>query len=97
MTTKKSIAESLQKVMAMKGVNMGIEKCLACVNTVFQACANSLANGENVRIDGFGQFKYVEVPERPGRNPKTGEAVTIPAHKTVRFTVSKTLKDSVNI
>ena len=53
------------------------------------------ANG-SVQLAGIGKLKLGERPERQGRNPGTGEAITIKASKTVKFSGSKRLKDSFN-
>ena len=55
-----------------------------------------LRNGSKVSIAGFGTFEAQHKPERQGRNPQTGEAVTIPARKAVKFKAAKALKEAVN-
>ena len=66
------------------------------VNEVFDTIKNTLASGEKVAIAGFGSFEVSERSERQGRNPKTGEAITIPASKSPKFKASKNFKDVVN-
>lgn len=51
--------------------------------------SSSLENGEDVKISGFGSFIVRRIKDRPGRNPKTGEPVVIPAHHTVLFHPSR--------
>lgn len=63
---------------------------------VFGAISDALSNGERVGVPGFGAFSISERAERVGRNPKTGEAMTISASKNVRFKAGKQLKDTVN-
>ena len=60
------------------------------------AVCDALVSGDTVNITGFGTFKSVEVAERTGRNPKTGEQMTIAAHRSVKFKAGKTLKDAVH-
>ena len=55
-----------------------------------------LKNGGKVQLVGFGTFEVTERAERQGRNPKTGEAITIPASKSPKFKAGKALKDIVN-
>ena len=55
--------------------------------------AEELKKGEKIQLVGFGTF---EVSEREGRNPQTGEAMTIAASKTPKFKAGKALKDSIN-
>lgn len=54
-----------------------------------------LISGGEVQIAGFGTFKLTERQERTGRDPRTGEKLIIPAHKTIHFTPSKTIKDAL--
>jgi DNA-binding protein HU-beta len=55
-----------------------------------------LVRGGRVQLVGFGTFEVVERPERPGRNPKSKEPITIPASRVPKFKVGKPLKDQVN-
>ena len=57
---------------------------------------DSIKQGEEVRIVGFGTFGISEHGERQGRNPQTGEAITIAASKAAKFTASKAVKDALN-
>ena len=57
---------------------------------------SSVAQGESVQLVGFGTFSCGIRAERKGRNPKTGEEITIAAAKTVKFSVGKSFKDTVN-
>ncbi len=63
------------------------------VDTVWDTIKSSLKNQEDVAISGFGTFKVKQTKARMGRNPKTGEAIQIPAKKKVAFRVSKELKN----
>lgn len=65
------------------------------VDAVLQSITEGLnAHGE-VSLSGFGKFAITERSARKGRNPKTGEAMDIPARKSVKFSPSKRLKDAV--
>ncbi len=66
------------------------------VDAVFEAIGNAAAKGEEVSLNGFGKFKVKDSPEREGRNPATGEAMTIKASKKLTFTVAKAVKDKLN-
>lgn len=68
----------------------------AAVNAVLNAIETELATGGKVQIAGFGSFQVKERAERTGRNPKTKEAITIPASKAPIFKAGKDLKDAVN-
>lgn len=57
---------------------------------------NALVVGDKVQIVGFGTFEVAERAERQGRNPSTGESITIAASKSPKFKARKALKDAVN-
>jgi DNA-binding protein HU-beta len=63
------------------------------VDDLFEFIIDSLLKNEEVKIAGFGSFVCRTTAERKGINPKTKETITIPAKKSVKFKVSKPLKD----
>lgn len=63
---------------------------------VVDALKSSLLEGQKVQVAGFGIFTVKERKEREGRNPRTGDKITIPASNTVAFRPAKTLKEAVN-
>ena len=65
------------------------------VNAVFAAVSDYLAAGEKVQLIGFGNFEVRDRAERQGRNPQTGEPLTIAATKVPVFKAGKALKDAV--
>lgn len=67
----------------------------AAIAAVFDQIGNAAAKGEEVAIPGFGKFSVKDRPERQGRNPATGEAMTIVASKKVAFSAAKGLKDKL--
>ena len=66
------------------------------VKAFTDAVAEELAKGGKVQLVGFGNFEVSERPAREGRNPRTGETMTIAASKTPKFKPGKALKDAVN-
>src|SRR5476651_1120261 len=62
------------------------------VETFFEEIRTSLENGQSVKLSGFGNFQLRDKPQRPGRNPKTGEAIPIAARRVVTFHASQKLK-----
>ncbi len=76
----------------------GLTKAQAgeAVDATFEAISGSLKSGDEVRIIGFGNFSVSERAASEGRNPRTGEAIQIPASKTPKFKAGKGLKDAVN-
>ena len=65
------------------------------VRWFFDTIANALEKGDEVRIHGFGSFKTAQRAARMGRNPRTGEAVSVPARRVVRFAASTTLSGAL--
>ena len=63
------------------------------VKAFTDAVAEELAKGGKVQLVGFGNFEVSERPAREGRNPRTGETMTIAASKTPKFKPGKALKD----
>jgi DNA-binding protein HU-beta len=68
----------------------------AAVNSALDAIISALKEGDKVQLNGFGTFEVKESAAREGRNPKTGEAIQIPAAKKPAFAASKTFKDALN-
>ncbi|MEF8794116.1 integration host factor subunit alpha [Thiohalorhabdus sp.] len=66
------------------------------VETSLDEIRAALAGGEEVKLSGFGKFELRDKPPRPGRNPKTGDEVTISARRVVNFRPSQVLKARVN-
>ena len=66
------------------------------VAQTLDSIANALKEGDKVQLIGFGTFEVKDVAAREGRNPLTGEAISIEASKKPAFTASKALKDIVN-
>ena len=65
------------------------------VSAVFSTITEELAKGEKFSLVGFGTFEVKERPARPGVNPRTKEAITIAASKSVSFKAGKGLKEAV--
>src|SRR2546425_12094947 len=66
------------------------------VEIVFESIIESLNQGEKIELRGFGSFRVRERGARRGRNPKTGEAVSIPAKRVPYFKPGKELKELIN-
>ena len=62
---------------------------------LFELMSEALAEDDKVTVPNFGTFQVTQRPARAGRNPATGEAITIAASKSVRFKVSKNLKEAL--
>ena len=68
----------------------------AAIKAMLEAIEEALVKGEKVQLMGFGTFETKERPARQGKNPRTGESVTIPAARIPVFKAGKTLRDTVN-
>ncbi|MED4181465.1 HU family DNA-binding protein [Priestia megaterium] len=65
------------------------------VDALFETISNTLAKEEKIQLLGFGTFEVRERAERTGRNPQTGEEMTIPASKVPAFKPRKELKEAI--
>ena len=65
------------------------------VEAFFEEIRGALERGESVKLSGFGNFQLRDKPQRPGRNPKTGEEIQISARRVVTFHASQKLKAMV--
>jgi DNA-binding protein HU-beta len=68
----------------------------AAVDCVFESITKSLKKKDTVTLVGFGTFKVDKRKARKGRNPQTGETISIKAKKVPKFVAGKALKDAVN-
>ena len=66
------------------------------VDAVFDAIAEALKGGDEVRLVGFGTFSVASRAASEGRNPRTGEKIKIAASKQAKFKPGKGLRDSLN-
>lgn len=65
------------------------------VNGIFELIINQLKKGDRVQIVGFGSFDVRERPARVGRNPMTGETISIGESRSVSFKAGKSIKDAM--
>jgi DNA-binding protein HU-beta len=66
------------------------------VDTLLESIKSALQKGEKVQLIPFGSFEVRDRKKREGRNPKTGEKLTIPARRVPAFHAGKDLRDAVN-
>jgi len=88
--TKAELAELL-----FEQVGLNKREAKDMVETFFDEIRDSLVRGEPVKLSGFGNFQLRDKPQRPGRNPKTGEEIPITARRVVTFHASQKLKGMV--
>ena len=77
-------------------INLTKKQTEVVVNTVFQSITESLSQGKKVELRGFGSFRIRERNPRLGRNPKSGEKVSVPAKKVPFFKAGKELRELVD-
>lgn len=88
--TKAELAE-----MLFEQVGLNKREAKDMVETFFDEIRDALERGEEVKLSGFGNFQLRDKPQRPGRNPKTGEEIPITARRVVTFHASQKLKSMV--
>ena len=88
--TKAELAELL-----FAQVDLNKREAKEMVEAFFEEIRTSLEMGDTVKLSGFGNFSVRDKASRPGRNPKTGETVSISARRVVRFHASQKLKEQV--
>ena len=66
------------------------------IDAFFESIIYELSEGRSVKISGFGNIKTRDKPSRPGRNPRTGQAVLIPQKRVLIFKASEKLKNLIN-
>ncbi len=66
------------------------------INTVFNEIGTALARGDRVELRGFGAFSVKERPARTGRNPRTGDPVSVQAKRVPFFKTGKELREQLN-
>lgn len=76
--------------------NLSKTDAASAVDAVVATITQAMKKGESVTLVGFGTFEVRSRAARQGRNPKTGEAITIAASKNPSFKAGKALKDAVN-
>ena len=91
MTTTNEIAEKLSSEHGLTKV-----QSKAVVEAVLAAITAASVSGNETSLPGFGKFKVKASPEREGRNPATGEKMTVAASKKLTFAPAKALKDALN-
>lgn len=73
-----------------------VKESVELVELVFETIKGTLQQGENLKISGFGNFEIRQKADRKGRNPQTGEAITISSRRVLTFKPSAVLKGSLN-
>jgi DNA-binding protein HU-beta len=86
------------ELIARAAEKAGVSKKQAdrCLKAIIEVIEDALQKGERIALPGFGVFQVKERAARKGRNPQTGEEITIPARKVVVFKAAKQLRELIN-
>jgi DNA-binding protein HU-beta len=84
----------ISNVAETSGLTRG--DAVKAVEAVFESISRALGRGDEVRLVGFGTFSVAKRKASTGRNPRTGEPMSISASSQPKFKAGKSLKDSVN-
>ncbi len=88
-------SELIEAVAAKVG-NFSRKDVEVVIDTLFNSMTESLSKGQKVEIRGFGSFKIKKREPRQGRNPKTGENISIQAKKVPFFKAGKEIRERIN-
>ena len=87
-------ADIVEKIMA--GTGLAKRDSAEIMETVFSIMKSTLEQGENLKLSGFGNFQVKQKNDRRGRNPQTGESITISSRRVVTFKPSALLRQAIN-
>lgn len=82
--------------LAARFPNLTYSDGVFCIKTITAAMSDHLASGGRIEVRGFGSFSINIRPPRLGRNPKTGERVSVPAKPAVHFKAGVEMRERVN-
>ena len=88
--TKAELIDKIASGAGLSKVDAG-----KALDTTLNSIRGALKKGQKVTLVGFGTFSITKRKSRKGRNPRTGDVITIPAAKVPKFTSGKALKDAV--
>tara|TARA_B100001059_G_C17812525_1_gene573142 strand:+ start:1922 stop:2242 length:321 start_codon:yes stop_codon:yes gene_type:complete len=92
----KMIRSELIQIIADQNPHLFQRDVERIVNTVFDEITNAMANGDRVELRGFGAFSVKKRDARVGRNPRTGESVSVSEKHVPFFKTGKLLRDRLN-
>ena len=87
-------ADIVEKIHTSTGLSK--KDSAEMMESVFAIMKESLEAGESIKVSGFGNFEVRQKADRKGRNPQTGEAITIAARKVLTFKPSTKLRQAIN-
>ena len=87
-------SELIERLAERAGIN--VMQAEEVVNLIYRKVRDTMVNGGRIEIRGFGSFVVKEYQAYQGRNPKTGEKISVPAKKLPFFKVGKELKERID-
>ena len=90
------IKADLARIVYETHGGMSYREAAELVDFILESVKERLIKGENVKLTGFGTFNVIERKARAGRNPQTGEGITITARNVLTFKPSQVLKATMN-
>ncbi|WP_022947859.1 integration host factor subunit beta [Methylohalobius crimeensis] len=94
---KSELIETLvERLETEKGIELNAKDVELAVKNIIDYLSDALSGGKRIEIRGFGSFTLRYRPPRMGRNPRTGEAVALPAKHVPHFKAGKDLRERVN-
>lgn len=95
--TKSELIENVARRLMEKNPALLLKDVENAVKEIFEQMSQTLEDGERIEVRGFGSFSLHFRQPRVGRNPKTGEAVTLSAKSVPHFKAGKELRERVNL
>jgi DNA-binding protein HU-beta len=89
-----NITELAERVATKQSLDKGQTRKV--IEAALQAVVEAAKNGDEVSLPAFGKFKVQDRPEREGRHPATGEAITLAPNRKLAFSPAKAVKDALN-
>ena len=86
-------SEMIEALAVKKGISL--KKAEEIINTIFDSMTNAMLSGDRIEIRGFGSFVVNDYKAYTGRNPKTGDSITVKPKKLPFFKVGKELKERI--
>ena len=90
------IKSELVRALNEKLPELQVKDVELALNCILRQMADAIVQGERIEIRGFGSFNLHHRPPRVARNPKTGEAINLPAKVALHFKPGKEMRDRVN-
>lgn len=91
-----TITKSQVVELVIERIGFTKNKSVDVVEQLLEIIKKSLESGDDVLISNFGKFHVADKGKRKGRNPATGQAITLPARRVITFKASQNLRDKIN-